>query len=73
MRIIPATTAHSEEIHKLHTRAVMAACKDFYTEEQIEAWLKGRSPEGYHEAINKGDMYVAEDNGHVVGFGHAIP
>lgn len=33
-------------------------CKDFYTETQIQAWLEGRSPEGYYEGINNGEMYV---------------
>ena len=40
---------------------------------QIKAWLKGRTPEGYHKGIKKGEMYIAEDKGKIVGFGHAIP
>lgn len=60
-------------MHRIHTSAVKATCKDFYTGKQIEAWLDGRSPQGYQEGINKGDMYIAEDNGKTIGFGHAIP
>ena len=60
-------------MHRIHTKAVKTICKDFYTEKQIAAWLEGRSAEGYHEGINKGEMYVAEDGGKIVGFGHAIP
>ena len=73
MGIKTATIKDAEEIHRIHDEAVLMACKDFYTKEQIDAWLYGRTPEGYHEAIKKGDMYVAEDNGKIVGFGHAIP
>jgi predicted N-acetyltransferase YhbS len=73
MQIIPATTDHAEVMHRIHDEGVRAACVDFYTSEQIEAWLGGRSPEGYHKGIKKGEMFVAEDNGEVVGFGHVVP
>ncbi len=72
MRLIPANLSHAQDMHRIHTKAVTTSCKDFYTPEQITAWLKGRSPEGYHEGIEKGEMFVAEDNGKIVGFGHAI-
>lgn len=72
MQIRPATTADAKEFHRIHTSAVNTTCKDFYTTIQIKAWLKGRSPEGYHEGINKGQMYTAEDKGKIVGFGHAV-
>lgn len=73
MQIRTATTNDSEEMHRIHTSAVLTTCKPFYTNVQIDSWLSGRSPEGYHEAINKGDMYVAQEDGAVVGFGHAVP
>ncbi len=72
MEIKTAITSHAKEMHRIHTSAVKTVCKDFYTAEQIKAWLEGRSPEGY-EGIKKGEMYVAEDDGKIVGFGHAIP
>lgn len=73
MEIKTATIKDSKEMHRLHTDAVLKTCKDFYTKEQIDAWLHGRTPEGYHEAIKKGDMYVAENNDKIVGFGHVLP
>lgn len=73
MGIKTATISDAKKMHRLHTSAVRTTCKDFYTEKQINAWLEGRSPEGYHEGINKGDMFIAEENGKMVGFGHAIP
>ena len=72
MVIKTATINDAKEMHRIHTSAVRTVCKDFYTEKQIEAWLEGRSPEGY-EGIKKGEMYVVKDGGKVVGFGHAIP
>jgi len=73
MKIKTATINDAKEMHRIHTSAVHTTCKDFYTERQIQAWLEGRSPEGYYEGINNGEMYVAEDDGKIIGFGHAIP
>jgi len=73
MRIKPAQISDSKVIHEIHTRAVKKTCSNFYTKEQIKAWLKTRSPEGYHEGIEKGEMYIAELNDKIVGFGHAVP
>ncbi len=73
MGIKTATISDAKEMHRIHTSAVRTTCKKFYTEKQIGAWLEGRSPEGYNEGINKGDMFIAEEKGKIVGFGHAIP
>lgn len=72
MGIKIATTNDAKEMHRIHTSAVNTTCKDFYTKKQIKAWLEGRSPEGYYEGINNGEMYVTEDEGKIVGFGHAV-
>lgn len=73
MKIRSATINDAQAIHELHTKAVTTTCKDFYTNDQINAWLKGRSAEGYHKGIINKEMYVAEDNGKITGFGHATP
>jgi GNAT superfamily N-acetyltransferase len=40
-----------------------------YTREQVEAWMAGRTPEGYVEAARGGERFlVAERDGFVVGF-----
>ena len=59
-------------IHNLHTRSVRQLCSVDYPKEVIDGWLEGRSPEGYR-GIAKGEMYVFEENGAVVGFSHAKP
>lgn len=73
MKINPATIKDAQEMHRIHSNAVLKTCKNFYTKEQIDVWLDGRTPEGYHKGIEKGDMYVAVENGKTLGFGHAIP
>ncbi|MFA5792487.1 MAG: GNAT family N-acetyltransferase [Candidatus Gracilibacteria bacterium] len=73
MQIIPALASHAKEMHRIHTSAVREACKECYSDEQIEAWLSGRTAGGYLEGINNGEMYTVKDDGEVVGFGHAIP
>ncbi len=72
MQIKSAKISDKENIYKIHTSTVREACKNFYTQEQIEAWLKNKSPEGYIEAIEKNEMFIAEENNQIIGFGHAI-
>ncbi len=59
-------------IHNLHTRSVRGLCARDYAEDVIEAWLSGRSPEGYG-GIAKKEMYVFEESGVICGFSHVIP
>jgi N-acetylglutamate synthase-like GNAT family acetyltransferase len=73
MGIKTATIKNAEDIHRIHDEAVKETCKNFYTQEQIHVWLADRSPEKYHKKINSGQMYVAQTNNKVVGYGHAIP
>ncbi|MGO8700149.1 MAG: SAM-dependent methyltransferase [Limisphaerales bacterium] len=59
-------------IHNLHTRSVRRLCMRDYPKEVIEAWLLGRSPEGY-KGIGKKEMYVFEEGGVIRGFSHVVP
>ena len=72
MHIRPATLKDAQAFHEIHTKAVRTTCKDYYTDEQISAWLSGRTPEGY-DGIAKGEMFTALEADRVIGFGHAIP
>lgn len=73
MKIRNAKIKDAIAIDRLHKNAVSKICSKFYTNEQIKAWLKGRSPEGYYANINKGEIFVAEQNNIVIGFGHSVP
>jgi len=46
-------------MHELHLRAVRQTCSECYSEEQIDGWLRKRTPEGYFERINKNRMYTS--------------
>lgn len=60
-------------IHELHIESVRKLCSAVYSPEIIDGWLKNRRPEGYIPGIWRGEMYVAELNGKIIGFGHAVP
>ncbi len=67
-----ATVDDADTMHALHTASVHALCRNVYSPEVIAGWLRNRTPSGY-KGIEKGEMYVAESNGSVVGFSHVVP
>ena len=73
LTIRQATSGDADQIHKLHTSSVKALCKDHYSPEQIAGWLQNRTPQGYLPGIERGEVFVAVDEGRIVGFGHAVP
>ena len=73
LTIRQATSGDANRIRELHTSSVQALCKDHYSPEQIAGWLKNRTPQGYLPGIERGEMFVAVDEGRIVGFGHAVP
>jgi putative acetyltransferase len=68
-----AVAADAEPIHELHLRSVRQLCREVYSPEIIEGWLQNRAPRGYLPGIRRGEMYVAEIGGRIIGFGHAVP
>ena len=58
-----------DKIHLIHTEAVNITCALHYDAERREAWLRGRTPEGYLRAQQNGENFlVAILEGAVVGF-----
>src|SRR6201985_1634088 len=56
-------------MHDLHARSVREICAPPYQPEAIDAWLKGRTAEGYTKAAATGENFlVAEENGGIVAF-----
>jgi GNAT superfamily N-acetyltransferase len=72
-RIVKATAGDAARIHQLHLRSVRDLCKNHYSEEQINGWLKRRTPEGYLPGIEAGEMFLAACGQEIAGFGHAVP
>lgn len=68
-----AVASDAVPIHELHLRSVRQLCSAVYSPEIIDGWLQNRTPRGYLAGINRDEMYVAEIEGRMVGFGHAIP
>ena len=63
------TDADVRAIHEIHTACLTRTLSAYYSSEQIAAWLKGRTPEGYLRAASGGEQFfVAEASGRVVGF-----
>ncbi len=60
-------------IHELHTASVRRLCIDHYSADVIDGWLCNRDPSGYLSPIGRGDFFVAEQTGRIVGFGEAVP
>jgi len=66
-----ACVSDVRDMHELHARAVDASCRGYYSDDQIRVLLIGRTAEGYLPAIERGEMFVMESDGRMVGFGHA--
>jgi GNAT superfamily N-acetyltransferase len=72
-RIRQARRADATVIYELHTASLIELCSTHYPVESIRLVMAGRTPEGYHGAIDMGQMFVCELDHEVVGFGHAEP
>jgi GNAT superfamily N-acetyltransferase len=69
--IRPAHIEEAERLHELHTASVRALCKDHYSPELIDGWLRNRSPAGYLPGIEQGQIFVVQSGSEIVGFGEA--
>lgn len=59
----------ANEVHEIHCACLTRTLASRYTQEQIAAWMKGRTPAGYINAARGGERFcVAETGGRVVGF-----
>ena len=57
------------QVHQIHTECLTISLKDHYSTAELEAWMYGRSPEGYWRFANSGETFrVAERAGKIVGF-----
>jgi GNAT superfamily N-acetyltransferase len=67
-----ASFADASRLHELHTMSVRNLCRGHYSAEVIDAWLANRGPKRYLAPIGRGDLFVVEDEGRMVGFGEAV-
>ena len=62
-----ATPADCQAIYHVHRDSVEQLCGADYDARQIAMWLEGRTPEVYDAAIDRGQLWVAEQSG-IIGF-----
>jgi GNAT superfamily N-acetyltransferase len=73
LTIRAAKIQDASRVHDLHAASVRALCAGHYSDEIIEGWLMNRTPDGYLRPIERGTLFVAEQDGRVIGFGEASP
>jgi putative acetyltransferase len=62
-------SADAEAIHAIHGMCLKRTLLGVYTREQVDAWMTGRTPQGYIRAAEAGEAFiVAEEGGAVVGY-----
>ncbi len=68
-RVRPMIVGDETAIHDIHSACLTRTLASFYWREQIAAWMKGRTPEGYLKAAASGErFFVAEQGSTIVGF-----
>jgi putative acetyltransferase len=61
--------ADAEAIHAIHGMCLQGTLSGRYSREQIDAWMAGRTPQGYLRAAEAGEtFFVAEEGGALVGY-----
>jgi GNAT superfamily N-acetyltransferase len=61
--------ADTVSVHRIHTECLTTSLTSHYSITELEAWMYGRSPEGYWRFANSGETFrVAERDGNIVGF-----
>ena len=67
VQIRQARQSDCDAIFRTHRDSVERLCAAHYTPAQLAMWMDGRSPAMYREAIERGALWVAEDDG-IAGF-----
>jgi len=63
-----AEFADAEALFEAHQDSVLNMCAGDYTEEQMNVWFSGRSPEIYWPALEARQIWLAEKGNRVIGF-----
>jgi GNAT superfamily N-acetyltransferase len=69
----PAQESDVDAIYRVHSDSIRSLCRERYTEREISAWIAFRPPEAYRQAFATRELFVAEWQGKVVGFGQLDP
>ena len=64
-----ATHQDREALCEIHVSAIRELGRSHYSEEEIDIWSRGRTPERYEKHITERDVIIAETRSIPVGFG----
>ena len=65
-----ATSKDLEAVFRMHSRSITAACKGYYSDEQIASWTGVLAPEIYESALHEKVFLVAQcGKGRIHGMG----
>ena len=64
-----ATPRDAEAIWQVHTDSIRVLCRERYGSVEIAAWIAVRDPESYRLAMRSRELFVAERERAIVGFG----
>ncbi|HEX9689802.1 MAG TPA: GNAT family N-acetyltransferase [Thermoanaerobaculia bacterium] len=65
----PARESDVDAIFRVHGDSIRALCRERYGPREIAAWIAFRPREAYRLALASRDLFVAEWQGEIVGFG----
>ena len=63
-----AVIEDAQELRELHRRAVMALCREAYTQEQLDGWVGAVSLARYRQRIEDHRSWVALNGTRIVGY-----
>ena len=69
----PARESDVEQIYRVHGDSIRALCSERYGEREIAAWIAFRPQDSYRTAFASRELFVAEWQGQIVGFGQLDP
>jgi predicted N-acetyltransferase YhbS len=69
----PARESDVDQIYRVHSNSIRALCRERYSEREIAAWIAFRPQDSYRTAFASREMFVAEWQGQIVGFGQLDP
>lgn len=68
-----ATESDVDAIFRVHSESIRVLCRERYGEREIAAWIAFRPPEAYRQAFASRELFVAEREREIVGFGQLDP
>jgi GNAT superfamily N-acetyltransferase len=69
----PARESDVDQIVRVHSDSIRTLCRERYGEREIAAWIAFRPSDSYRMAFASRELFVAEWQGQIVGFGQLDP